>query len=289
MPDLYKKIAFSILLACFMIGALYFASFLPSADWLGIYDATARHALAGNSPYDRLYPGCVHCVFVNPPWTLLILLPFTLLPPNLSRGLIFMVSLVCIIYFGWRMRARPISMAAMILSPTIIGSLLAGNLDALILLGMFLPPAWGLLLLMIKPQIGLGVAIFYAIVFLRERKWGDLARALLPVMLAYLISAWLYPDWLKIILYMPVNPWNRSIFPYGIPLALALLGLAFWRKNVFLALAASPFLSTYLTYYSYGTLQFGLLDSEVEKVVPRDVLQVILAILFWAVMLYFRL
>ncbi len=276
-------------LAAALVAAVFLASGLPSADWLPIYDAVARHALAGYSPYDLLYPDCEHCVFVNPPWALLILFPFTVLSPELSRGLIFVVSIVCLIYFGWRMRARPVALAAMILSPTIIGSLLAGNLDSLILLGMFLPPSWGLLLMMIKPQIGLGVALFYAFDYLRMRKWIALLWAFAPVSLAGLVSAVFFPDWLALLGYMPVNPWNRAIFPYGVPLGLALLGLAFWRRNPFYALAAGPFLSTYLTFYSYAAVQFGLLHQDVDKVISRDWVQIALAAFLWAVMLYFRL
>lgn len=285
----WRKILAAAGLLVTLAVAVFMASGLPSADWLPIYDAAARHALAGYSPYDRLYPDCQHCVFVNPPWALLILFPFTVLSPALSRGLIFVVSIICLIYFGWRARARPVALAAMILSPTIVGSLLAGNLDALILLGMFLPPAWGLLLLMLKPQIALGVALFYAFDYLRARKWSALLWAFTPVTLAGLVSAFFFPDWLELLGYMPVNPWNRAIFPYGVPLGLALLALAFWRKNPFYALAAGPFLSTYLTFYSYAAVQFGLLHEDVDKAVSRDWVQVALAIFLWGVMLYFRL
>ncbi len=284
-----KKYLLGVFLAGAIVLAVYLASFLPSADWLHIYDATARHFLHGFSPYDRLYPDCAHCVFVNPPWTLLMLIPFTLLSPALSRGLILVLSVLGVILFGWRMHVRPLSIAAIILSPTVIGSLLAGNLDVLILLGIFLPPVWGLLVLMIKPQIGLGVAIFYAFIYIRARQWRELLTTFVPVGLAFGVSALLFPDWLALLLHMPANPWNRTLFPYGIPVALLFLWWALRSKKPALALAATPFLAPYLTYYSYGALQFGLLDEEVEKYLSRDILQFLLMIALWVIMLVFHL
>jgi hypothetical protein len=269
--------------------AVWLASLLPSADWLSIYDATTRHMLNGGNPYDKLYDDCDYCVFVNPPWTLIILIPFTLLPPDLSRGLIFVVSIISIIYYGWRIRASAISIGILIISPTVIGMLLAGNLDALIFSAIFLPPAWALLILMIKPQIGLGVAIFYAVINLKERKWVALIRTFTPIIIAYLLSFLLFPDWLRTLLEMPENPWNRSVFPYGILFGIAFLGFGIFRGNPFFAMAASPFLSPYLTFYSYSVVQFGLLTQEVEKVISRNLLQIFMAIILWFIMLYFRL
>jgi hypothetical protein len=86
-----------------------------------------------------------------------------------------------------------------------------------------------------------------------------------------------------------VDPWNRSIFPYGIPIGLFFLWLAFRRKNVFYALAASPFFSPYHTFYSYLVVQIGLLNEDVEKYIRRDVLQILLTVFLWAYMLFFRL
>jgi hypothetical protein len=83
--------------------------------------------------------------------------------------------------------------------------------------------------------------------------------------------------------------WNRSLFPYLIPLGLFFLWLAFKNKNPYFALASSLFFAPYHSFYSYIAVQIGLMHPDVEKVIRRDVLQVLLTIFFWTVMLIFRL
>ena len=55
------------------------------------------------------------------------------------------------------------------------------------------------------------------------------------------------------------------------------------------ALASTPFLSPYLTFYSYLVVQLGLLHEDVDKLIPRAWLQIILCVLLWVIMLTFRL
>lgn len=272
-----------------MIPGVYFASFLPDADWLKIYYPTAHRFLAGLSPYDKLYPDCGYCVFVNPPWTLFITIPLTVLPAQLSRGLIFIFSIISIIFFGWKIKASPLTIVFILLSPTVIGSLLAGNLDLILLPAFFLPAPIALIILMIKPQIGLGLAIFYFISLISGRNWKALIYTFTPVSLAFFLSAIFFPGWISIISDMAANPWNRSIFPYGIPVAIFLIIISVKDKNKLLSIGASPFLSPYLTFYSYSVFQFSLLDEKLSKYISRDVILFIFMITSWIIMLTFKL
>lgn len=278
-----------ILSLLLIIAGVYFASFLPDADWLKIYYPTAHRFLAGLSPYDKLYPDCGYCVFVNPPWTLFITIPLSILPPHFSRGLLFIISVISIIFFGWKVKAKPLTIAFILLSPTVIGSLLAGNLDLLLLPAFFLPAPFALLILMIKPQIGLGLAIYYLITLLFGRDWKAFIFAFAPVSLAFLVSAFFFPGWVRIITDMPANPWNRSIFPYGIPIALFLMIISVKDRNKLLSIGVSPFLSPYLTFYSYSVFQFSLLDKKLSKYISPELLQVIFLITSWVIMLTFKL
>jgi hypothetical protein len=262
--------------------AIWLASFVPNADWYGTYDAAGRGIFDGRSPYEQP-------LFVNPPWAVLVLLPFVVFPPALARGLILVCSLAALIYVAWRFRAPKLAMIALMLSPTAIGSLLAANLDAVVLLGVFLPPVWGLLLLMIKPQIGVGVAVYYLIVAWRESKVAGILRTFTPVVLAYIIGGILFPIWIDRMIHKPSNVWNRSLFPYGIPLGIFFLWLSVRTRNAFFALVSSPFFSPYLTFYTYLVVQIGLLHEDVEKVIRRDVLQFILCVFLWVIMLVFKL
>ncbi len=262
--------------------AVYFASFLPSADWYVTFDPAARGIFSGHSPYEQP-------VFLNPPWAVLLLFPFIIFPPTLAHGLFFVASALALIYLAWRLHASPLAMAALMLSPTAVGVLLVGNLDALVYLGMLLPPVSGLFLLLLKPQIGAGVAIYYLIESWREGKFSNVLRTFSPIAIAYLVSALIFPIFIERIINKPsTDVWNRSLFPYAIPIGLFFLWLAIRKRNAYFALAATPFLTPYLTFYSYLAIQMAFLHKDVEKVIRRDVLQIILAVFLWVIVFIFH-
>jgi len=263
--------------------AAYFAAFLPSADWYVTFDPAARGIFSGHSPYEQP-------VFLNPPWAMLILIPFVIFPPVTAHGLFFVACAVALVYLSWRLRASPIAMVALMLSPTAVGALLVGNLDAFVYLGMLLPPVWGLFLLMLKPQIGAGVAIYYLIETWRKGRFSGVFKTFWPITTAYVISALIFPIFIERIIYKSsTDVWNRSLFPYAIPLAVFFLWLAVRKKNPYFALAATAFMTPYMTFYSYLAVQMALLHKDVEKVIRRDVLQIILCVFLWVIMLVFRL
>jgi len=280
--DNFKKIFLYGALAMSVIVAVWMASYVPNADWFATFDPAARGLFQGRLPYEQQF-------FMTPPWAILALVPFVMFPPNFARGLGLVAGLGVLIYTAWRLHAPKIAMIALLISPTAIGSFLAGNLDPLVLLGIFLPPLWGLFFLMIKPQVGIGVAIYYLTQTWQRYKWIGIMRTFSPIFLAYIISGFLFPVWINRMISKPSDVWNRSIFPYGIPLGLFFLWLAVKRRNAFFALAAAPFLSPYLTFYTYLMVQIGLLHEDVEKVIRRDVLQIILCVFLWTIMLKFRL
>ena len=279
---IYKKAFLCIALAVVGIAAVWLASFIPDADWTGTFDPAARAVLQGRSPYVMPY-------YMNPPWAILPLLPVVLFPPNIARGIVFACSFAALVYAAWRLHAPRMAVIGLLISPTVIGSLLAGNIDSFVVLGIFLPPAWALLVLMIKPQIGLGFAVYCLIDSWRRGRLAAITRTFAPVAIMYALSAILFPIWVGRVLHETTDVWNRSLFPYGIPLGLALLWLAVNRKNKFFALASTPFLSPYLTFYTYLIVQIGLLHEDVEKVIRRDVLHIILCVFLWTIMLVFKL
>lgn len=277
-----RRILFILILAVLLGVAVYFASFLPSADWYVTFDPAARGVFSGRSPYEQP-------VFLNPPWAVLLLFPFVIFPPTIAHGLFFVVSALALIYLAWKLHASPLTMAALMLSPTAVGALLVSNLDAFVYLGMLLPPVSGLFLLLIKPQIGGAVAIYYLIETWRKSRFSDVVRTFSPVTIAYLVSALLFPIFIERIINKPsTDVWNRSLFPYAVPVGLFFLWLAVRRRNAYFALAATPFLTPYLTFFSYLAVQIALLHEDVEKVIRRDVLQIILTIFLWVIVFLFH-
>lgn len=270
------------LLAVLLGVAVWLASHVPTADWYATYDPAVRGIFKGQSPYEQP-------LYVNPPWAVVLLAPLALFPPYLARGLILVASALAIFYTSWRLRAPRLAVIALFLSPTALGSLLAGNLDALVQLGLFLPPAWGLLILMIKPQIGFGVALYYLTEAWRNNKFVGILRMFAPLIIACTMAAIVFPVWVERIIGKPANVWNRSLFPYGLPIGIFFMYLAITRRNVFFSLAAAPFFAPYLTFYTYLMVQIALLHGDVEKVIRRDVLQIIMCVFLWVIMLVFRL
>jgi hypothetical protein len=278
----FKKIGLSTALAAAGLVAVWLASRLPNADWYGTYDPAGRGVLMGHSPYDQP-------LFVNPPWAAVLILPFVLFPSGIARGLVLVCSLISVIYLAWRLRAPRVAVIALLFSPTAIASLLAANLDAFVMLGMLLQPAWGLLLLLVKPQIGLGAAIYYLFGSWQNGRVLGAIKTFAPLVVCSVIAALLFPQWIERRIHKPSNEWNRSLFPYGIPLGLFFLWLSLRNRNAMFALASTPFLAPYLTFPTYLAVHVALLHPDVERVVRRDLLQIILCIFLSSIMLAFRL
>lgn len=276
-----KTIGILLLAALFLLVAVFTAG-LPTADFYDNFYAAARNALIGHSPYDAVGYICA-------PWGIIPLIPFAVLPPMVAHGLYFATCLFILAFIAWRLGASPLTIAAFILSPTAIGALLVGNLDAVVVSGMLFPPILGILVLMIKPQIGTGVALYYLINYARDRRWLDGLKSFLPSAAGYAFALALFPIWFIRASNNPSNIWNRSLFPYSIPVGLFLLWLALRNRNPYFALASTAFFAPYLSFYTYIIVQIGLLHKDVEKYVRRDILHIALSVFLWIIMLAFRL
>lgn len=277
-----RRTLVAVLLAGLFALVAFLTAGLPTADFYSNFYDAARNALAGHSPYEAVGYICA-------PWGIIPLIPFALLPPLPAHGLYFATCLFILVYIAWRLHASPLTIVAFILSPTAIGALLVGNLDVVVISGMFFPPILGLLILMIKPQIGTGVALYYLIDFVRQKRWLEGLKAFSPVTAAYGLALIFFPVWYVRAINNPSNVWNRSLFPYAVPLGLFLLWLALRHRNPYFALASTAFLAPYLTFYTYIIVQIGLLHEDVEKYVRRDVLHIVLSVFLWVIMLAFKL
>jgi hypothetical protein len=275
-----KVIGIAILVVAFFAVA-YLAAPFPTADFYVNFYPAAQSVLSGHSPYESITNAT--------PWGIIPLVPLALLPPIPAHGVYFAVCLFVLAYIAWHLKASPLTIVAFILSPTVIGALIVGNLDPIVVSGILFPPTLGLLILLIKPQIGTGVALYYLINFVRDRKYLEAVKTFAPVVLAYSLTLIFFPIWLARVSSLPSNEWNRSLFPYSIPLGLLLVWLAVRRRNPYFALAAAPFFAPYHSFYTYTVVQIGLLHEDVERFVRRDVLHVALCIFLWVIMLVFHL
>jgi hypothetical protein len=217
----------------------------------GFFHAAGRAVVGMSNPYTTVSG------FYTPPWILPALAPLGLLTVEFAWRVYLVAAILGYFLAFYRMGFRPWELGLLMLSPWTLLGLHTGNIDWLVLLGATLPPALGLWFLALKPQLSL---VLIALWSLRAVKAGWRAYAyqvapLVAAMLAGLFFHWSQPVHLA----RMTGSWNGSLWPWGIPVGLALAWLA-WRhpgstteNNVAdrSALAAGPFLTPYLSWFSW--------------------------------------
>lgn len=240
---------------------------LPMAvDWTGTFRPAALSMWRTGNPYTN--------GFYNPPWAILPLLPLALLPETWGRGVLIVVSLLSFAYTAKRLGASPLAMALILLSPLVVLCVQFGNIDWLVVLGFVLPPPVALFFLVAKPQVGLVMALYYAVRAWQERK---LIETVAPVTIALLLSFLVYGFWPAQATGLVAQGWNTSLWPYSIPVGIALT-VAAVRKREY-AMAASPCLSPYVAPYSWIGVLFALCNSVPELAAAVVGLWILIAVL----------
>lgn len=208
-------------------------------DLINYFLPAARALLRGQSPYT--VPG-----FYSPPWALLPFVPLAWLPDRWAVGAFaLLLVLACLVLARWLGVAWWAS-AAFLLSAPVVFSVWTCNVDALVLLALLLPPKWGLLVALCKPQVGAALALYW---LWRAFRRGRLLATAWPSTVAFGLSFAAFGLW-------PVRAlrdgrelvgagWNHALWPWGAAVGLALLAWALWKRRSAGALAAGPFLSPY--------------------------------------------
>ncbi len=198
------------------------------------------------------YENSFHLVY--PPWLAVILAPFTLFPEDLARGLFAAFSVALTAYAVHRLGGGFMTLLLVLLTPFYVTLLIRGETDALPVAGLALvlpnPVGWqvvGLALLLLKPQtMGFAAAFFF--LFSPQKK-----QLIVGLGLLFLLSFLVYGVW-------PLDIWERlpdlyrvddvSLWPWGIPLGLLLLGYGYRQKSLTIAALATYFFVPYLNWYS---------------------------------------
>jgi hypothetical protein len=223
--------------------ALAAAVLPPAIDWDRHYVPAIQALVAGRSPY-------AGTGFVNPPWALLPLLPFAA-DVTAGRAALFVLALGVYAVVAVRWGASPVALGLFLVSPTVLHTLLNGNLEWLVLLGLLLPPRWGLFLVLVKPQVGAGVAVWWTAEAWRAGGWHGMIRTVSPVTAALATSLVLFGLWPLRAAGHPGQSWNASLWPWSLPLGLGLLVYGVWKRDVRAALAAAPFFSPYVLLHAW--------------------------------------
>ncbi len=234
----------------------------PGVDWRDTYRPAALALLSGRSPYTV-------DTFFAAPWSLLPLLPFALLPEGLGRAALFAASVLALAFTAHRLGAKPLTLAAFLLSPPVMAGLLSADIEWLALLGFALPPQVGLFFVLVKPEIGLAVALFWLFESWRAGGLREVTRVFGPAALAFVVTLVAFGAWtLRWQNALHLNlAYNTSLFPGSLPVGAALLVAAVRTRRLELAIGASPCLSPYVLFQAWAGALIALVSTKVEMLV----------------------
>ena len=251
---------------------LIVASQIPvGVDWKNYFRPAALELLKGHSPY-TVYG------YYNPPWALLPLIPFALLPETTGYILLIVITLIAFAYTGHKLGASKIAVIALLLSPPVMHEILTGNIDWLATIGVVFPPWLGLFFLVIKPQIGIGVIIFWLFSTWKEGGVKNVIKTFAPVTMVYGLSIILFGMWPLLATGTLNEWWDASLWPVSIPLGLALLVTAIRKNDIRYAMGASPTLSPHVIFHSWVVVLLAILSSTPETIAAVVGLWILVAI-----------
>lgn len=203
--------------------------YVAGRGWPRIYDAV---------PLIPVSFGGVYGIFL--PWAVAVVQPFTLLPLVWARAVVQGVSLAAFIAIAG---PHPLARLMTLLNPLVLLILFNQvNLDAIAALGLLLPPAGGLILLAMKPQ----VAGLVVLLWLKHGKW----RHFIPAAIVIGLSTLLWTEWIERLRLSPEGALNISFFPWSLLIAIPLLIWAVRRNDIWLAALATPLAMPYFALYS---------------------------------------
>jgi len=243
---------------------LVITPFIPSlirlsefgADWVKIF----RPAVLSRDPYSN--PN-----FYNPPWVIILLAPIALLPSGWDMAAMILISIVAWIIAMRRLGASLIVILLMFMTPQLWWSIVYGNLDFLVVLGIILPSPLGLFFVLSKPQAGAGIAIYWLILAHRQGGWRNLLLTISPIITVSLLFCIPFGPWPMELFDAVTNAAsNISIFPYLAGAGLILLIRSIKNRQPGLAIISGPLISPYIGIQSISVAVLGLLPSQTDAI-----------------------
>jgi hypothetical protein len=213
-------------------------AWLPAGDdWPTFFRPAVLLMIQGRSPYEA------NIGFYNPPWALLPLIPIALLPFQLGRLALFLISLGAFAYGARKLTSNLISILLLLTSAPVGFCLLGGNIDWLLMLAFVTPAPFSLILAAIKPQIGGGIAIYWLIVSWQQGGARRVLQNFMPVGLLLFASFLLYGFYPASYSQLSSVSWNAAPFPYLVPIGILFVGAVIRTRTarpVFLSLFFYP-------------------------------------------------
>ncbi|MEJ5223721.1 MAG: hypothetical protein WHV44_04635 [Anaerolineales bacterium] len=244
-----KQQIISLLILSLLITYLFYVFLPEGVDWINTFFVVAKNPF---SPYQTWS-------FINPPWVALLLTPLGLLPARLSGAVNASITFFIISIFVVKEKGKLIELILVLTSLPFLAALYTGTIEWIPVLAFLLPAEVGMLLLLAKPQSGIFAGLIW------WKKSNQKLRLLLFGGGALLVSFLVWGNWIEKIAtnirYMDatgigLSLHNASPWPWGIPVGLFLLYLAWKKSDELLAVIATMFLVPYYVIHSL-TLGFA--------------------------------
>lgn len=246
-----KMIGFAFL---FLAITAYIYTYFPvERHWHEILRPASLRLLSLRNPYEIQD-------FFNPPWALLPILPFAILPESLGNALFGATTLFVFGFIARRMGATWLLTIALVTLPQTLYNAVQLNFEWLAALGFILPAQVGLFFVLIKPQTGGLLAAYWLIEAYRTNKLREVFRIFGPVSITFLLSFAIfgfYPAKSDFLLF----PEGKHFWPYSVPIGLILMVIALKYRRQGFSITAGPFLAPYVQPYSLPMALYGLLPS----------------------------
>jgi hypothetical protein len=250
-------------------------------DWDDCLRPGAQLLISGRNPHTL-----ENCNWMT--WTLLPFIPIAFLPENIGRALLSSVAIVTFYLVSRKMGASPLVAILMVVNPFYyIHTIRDPNVDWLVAIGYILPPQIGLIFCLTKPQLSIGMVLFWLIEAYRLGGFRRVLITFLPVTLFFGLTIIIYGPYFiafKQLLNHPV--WNLSFWPYSLLVGFPLLTRSLFKRDKGYAILSGPFFSPYVGNYSWPIALLGLLPRRQVFAAVITIfiyVVVILVAIFWKV------
>jgi len=236
----FYKASLSALIFALMLGIVLLAWSRLSVNGIDLrimYEA-GRSVLALENPYR------MELEFYTPAWVLLLLTPLSVLPYRLFALIWIISSITTWLLVFVKLRFDRIEIVLFLLNPFLIGGIVLGNYDWLVMAGVLLSPQAAAWLFFLKPQITAGYLAWHL------EKIGFKSAYQVYIVPALVLLFTVLLNWYR----TPVlseMPWNKSLGLWGVPLGLLCLYAGIKENDPVVALGATPFLFPYVALQSW--------------------------------------
>lgn len=233
-----------------LITIVIYYSFPVGEHWY-TYRSAALKLLSFNNPYHIEK-------FFNPPWALIPVIPFALLPVRIGNAIWSASSLFAFGFVARKLGASWFVTLVFLVLPHTLYNLIQINLDWVVALGFLLPPQIGLFFILIKPQLGAFLALYWLIEAWRTGGIKKVTHEFGPIAIVFLLSFIIFGFYLTKAQFMILYE-DKHFWPITVPIGLMLMYISIRDKKPGYSIACAPLLSPYIQLYSWPIAILGLL------------------------------